>query len=682
MKNLVLHPLFILGLALRITIIFISQPIAVSEWYAPFIESSIEYFSFDPWLAWLSDANNTAAFPYGYAMWLTFLPLSVLLNISGFEAMYGYMFTLLLADLLLLFLLRHLVPGRPKLLLVAYWLSPIVIFASYGLGLNDLIPVLSLTLSLLFTKKLQLKFAGIACVVAVSAKLSMILAIPFFLIYFYNRRSLRQLIHQYLLGLLIGSAIFIVPFLFSSSGLSMLLSNPEMGKIYHLSISLGENVSIYVIPLFYLVMLYSLWRVRGLNFDLFFASLGMAFLLVVLMVPITPGWFVWVIPLLVSYQAKSGWMAVILVSFFSGLYILSSLLVTPILLINNVGFDLSNIFNGSVELGNHAASLVHTIMVATGAVLVLHILRETINHNDYFRLSQKPFTIGIAGDYGAGKGSFANSIQGLFGSHSVAQLTGNDYRLWDQQKPIWQVMTHLNPKANDLEGFTDDLVCLIDGKDIHLKKIMHKKQRMNPPHLIKSNDVIVASGLHALYLPILRDCYNLSIYLDMDESLRRYLMINNSQSQYLPEDLLALFDRREPDSKQFIQPQESHADLVLSVQPIHSCMLDNHNEKQSLRYKLVVLSRHGLSERLLTRVLIGVCGLHVDMEESRDACNVKFTIEGETSAEDISLAAKMICPRIFEFLDINPSWQDGIAGLMQLITLSHINQALTKRFIW
>ena len=60
---------------------------------------------------------------------------------------------------------------------------------------------------------------------------------------------------------------------------------------------------------------------------------------------------------------------------------------------------------------------------------------------------------------------------------------------------------------------------------------------------------------------------------------------------------------------------------------------------------------------------------------------VQITIEGETSADDISMAAKMLCPHLLEFLDLEPKWQDGVLGLMQLITLSHISQVLTKRFI-
>ena len=111
-------------------------------------------------------------------------------------------------------------------------------------------------------------------------------------------------------------------------------------------------------------------------------------------------------------------------------------------------------------------------------------------------------------------------------------------------------------------------------------------------------------------------------------------------------------------------------------------MLEDRNGKHPLRFKLVARSRHGLNELSLTRVLVGICGLHVDMIVSADGYEVELSIEGETSAQDVEMAARMICPRIFEFLDMQADWKDGVMGLMQLITLSHINQALTKRFIW
>jgi hypothetical protein len=69
------------------------------------------------------------------------------------------------------------------------------------------------------------------------------------------------------------------------------------------------------------------------------------------------------------------------------------------------------------------------------------------------------------------------------------------------------------------------------------------------------------------------------------------------------------------------------------------------------------------------------------MNTNADVSEVELSIEGETSAQDIQMAARLICPQIFEFLDLQPQWQNGVLGLMQLITLSHINQALTRRFI-
>jgi uridine kinase len=464
----------------------------------------------------------------------------------------------------------------------------------------------------------------------------------------------------------------------------MLFGNQEMNKVYLFAFELGRSVSIYIVPLVYLVTLYTAWRVRRLNYELFQAILGLVFMLVVLMTPASPGWFLWTVPLLVSYQAMSGRVAVVLTALFSAVYALSTLMTNPLHLAAFGTLDILAGLQASPQMAHHLTSLLHTGLVATGVILVLRIARETVRRNDYFRLSRRPFVIGVSGDSGAGKDTFSDAIRGLFGSHSVTTLSGDDYHLWDRQKPMWQVMTHLNPMANDLEGFASDLVALADGKSIHSRHYNHQTGKMSRPFRIDSNDFIIASGLHALYLPILRECYNLSIYLDIDEGLRRHFKLQRDVHQrgHTVERVLASFERREPDSVRFIRPQAAHADLVLSLQPIHPRMLDEADDRHPLRFKLVIRSRHGLNELLLTRVLVGVCGLHVDVIVSDEAGELELVIEGETSSDDIALAAQMICPRILEFLDIKPAWKDGMVGLMQLITLSHVNQALTKRFIW
>jgi len=683
MRDLFAHPLFLLGLAIRLFLIVALAPHAVGDWYIPFIDVSTSQFTLDPWATWLEAGGTPDAFPYGYAMWLVFLPFSLAAKVFGLSQLLGYALTLLAADILLLLLLHLLLPGRQRLVLVAYWLSSIVILASYGFGYNDLIPVTLLTLSLYFTRRVMLPVAGAACAAAISAKLSMVVALPFFLVYLYNNRALRERLPGFVLGFVLAILLLGFPFLFSESGLTMLISNPEMGKVYRLALDLGGNVSVYVVPLAYLVMLYMAWRVRRLNFELFQATTGMAFLLIVLMTPSSPGWFIWAIPFLALYQAMSGRIAIALFWIFSGLYVLSALLTTPLYLASGYAFELNGVLHLTDQLGGHAVSLLHTAMVATGIVLAMRIWREAISRNDYFRLSRKPFVIGVGGDSGAGKDTFVDAVGGLFGDHSVVKLSGDDYHLWDRHKPMWQVMTHLNPMANDLEGFSSDLVTLIDGKQIQSRRYDHQTGKMSRPFYIKSNDLIIASGLHALYLPILRDCYNLKVYLEIDEGLRRYFKLKRDINKrgHTTERVLESFDKREPDSIRFIRPQASYADLILSLQPIHPRMLEEHDDKHPLRLKLTARTRHSFNELALTRVLIGVCGLHVDMVVKDEGPEVLMTIEGETSAEDIALAARMLCPRLIEFLDIQPQWQGGMIGLMQLITLSHVNQALTKRFI-
>ena len=682
MKKLYLQPLFFIGLAVRLLLIYCMAPLAVSIWYVPFLDVSTSTLTLDPWAVWLDMGQTPVAFPYGYAMWLAFLPMTFLAKFTGLPLRYGYELTLLMADICLLYALKKLLPGRQRLLLLTYWLSPVVILASYALGLNDVIPALLLTLAIFFIRQVKLNLAGLLCAVAISAKFSMIIALPFFIIYLYNHKALRQRLTAFILGFCIGLLVLGIPFLFSGAGLQMLFGNPEMLKVYSLSINMGEQFTVYVVPMSYLVMLYWVWKVRRLNFDLFQATTGIAFLLVVLMTPALPGWFVWCMPFFAFYQAMSGRIAMLLVGLFSLLYVLSTLIITPINLVNGQIFDLSSTLNLSKQLVN-LSSLLHSIMVAIGIILIIRIWHEAISRNDFFRLSRKPFVIGIGGDSGAGKDTFTEALMGLFGGHSVVKLSGDDYHLWDRQKPIWQVMTHLNPMANDLEGYSRDLISLADGKHIQSKQYDHQTGRMSHPSRIESNDFIIASGLHALYLPILRECCNLKVYLDIDEGLRRHFKLKRDIGQrgHTMERVLNAFEKRESDSIHFIRPQAGYADLVLCLQPIHPHLLNDLNENQTLRLKLVAITRHGINVLALNRILIGVCGLHVDIVSSDDGAEVKITIEGETSNADIAMAAEMLCPEVLEFLDIQPKWQDGALGLMQLITLSHINQVMTKRFI-
>jgi hypothetical protein len=241
----------------------------VDQWYVPFLGNSIETLTLDPWQSWLNQGGAAIAFPYGYAMWLFLLPFGLLCKLFSLPLAFGYGMSLVVADFGLLLILRKLLKTKDGFLLAIYWLSPISLIASYCLGYNDIIPVFLLMSAVYFMRDHRLLVSGIFLVAAISAKLSMILSLPFFLIYLFHNSNLRQIFRKFVIGFALGFSIFLLPFLLSHAGINMVASNPEVEKIYQLSINLIRNITIYLVPLAYLLMLYAGWRIKRINFELF-----------------------------------------------------------------------------------------------------------------------------------------------------------------------------------------------------------------------------------------------------------------------------------------------------------------------------------------------------------------------------------------------------------------------------
>ena len=679
MTRLLRHPLFLAGLAIRVGLLVVVLPSATQTWYAPFLAHSLEVFSLDPWSAYLAAGGDRLAFPYGYAMWLAFLPLGVLTSLVGLPTSVGYGLTLLLADVALLYALRRLTDVTDGTVLALYWLSPIILFATYWLGLNDLLPILLLILGLVALRDAAPRRAAVCVALAVSAKLSMILAVPFLLIYLFHNKRLHVFFRPFAAVLAIALLVLQVPYILSAGGRVMLFGNPELAKVYDISLSFGNGLQVYLLPLVYLLALFGAWRVRRMSFELLLALLGIAFFLVLLLTPALPGWFVWVLPFLVLYQSKSGRVAIVLVGVFSLLSIGLNSLLSPLPALPATSWPAGIRAAELFSLSAHVLSLWQTMLLATGLILVTRMLREGIHANEYYRLSRKPFVLGIGGDSGAGKSTLTNAISGLFGRHSVVQVSDDDYHLWDRHKPMWRVMTHLNPRANDLARLTHDVQALANGQAVLSRHYDQVSGKMGKTQLLRSNDFIIVRALHVFSLPLLRSLYDLKVYLDMDEALRVNLKLRGDSGLkgQEREHILATIARREPDAARYIRPQAAQADLVLSLQPIHPDTLGKADAP--LRLKLGVMARHGMYYEDLVRVLIGVCGLHVDVDHENADGVVELTIDGDADSDDIVLAARELLPQLNELLDITPDWQGGMTGLMQLIILSHITQALRAR---
>ena len=671
---------FWVGIGLRILFLASFEPIAIVNWFGPFMSETSANITIDPWNQWASIGGNLDAFPYGYIMWFVFMPLTALGNLLGTDPALAYLATIFIADLCFLGALIKLLPDRKSFVIKCYWLSPVIIVSSYALGLNDIVPAALLIMAISFLRKNKFVPSSIFLVSAVSAKLSMLAALPFFLLYIYNNRSHRHHLAGFIAGITLCSFILGFPFLMSEAAVAMLFGNPEMGKIFYLALSLGNDVVAYIVPLIYLSLLYMGWRVRPLNFDLFIILIGVSFLVIVLLTPASPGWFIWSLPFLVLYQARGDRIAIVLTAFLSLGYSAHVLLVTPLQFSSYASEIFSNTSLAGIMINPLVIKLLQTSILFTGGLIIIRMWREEITRSDFFRFNKQPIIIGIAGDSGSGKDTLANALVQIIGSHSAVTLSGDDYHRWDRHGSMWQVMTHINPMANDLQSFSNDLFKLRDGKTIKQRHYDHVTGKMTKPIAIKSNQFILASGLHMLSLPLVRSICDLKIFLDIDEDLRRFFKIRRDvyERGHTIEKVLASLEARQADSAKFICPQSNHAEIVMSLKPLNIDILNSSNKSEIPRFKLAVTIRNSYNEISLQRVLVGICGLHVDLVSNNDGSETTLTIEGDSKSEDMAQAAVLLSPETLGYLDETPEWEDGMLGIMQIIVFAQISQLITK----
>jgi len=137
-------------------------------------------------------------------------------------------------------------------------------------------------------------------------------------------------------------------------------------------------------------------------------------------------------------------------------------------------------------------------------------------------------------------------------------------------------------------------------------------------------------------------------------------------------------ERRKSDSEKYIQPQALRSDVVFSLFPLNSELLEGrHSLSSNLKVRACI--RNGVYYDELVRVLIGTCGLQVNVDSIDERGEVIVEVSGDVESEDITLAAKILLPHMEELFDFNAEFSGGVQGIMQIITLMEIDESLKRR---
>src|SRR5208282_1704288 len=97
----------------------------------------------------------------------------------------------------------------------------------------------------------------------------------------------------------------------------------------------------------------------------------------------------------------------------------------------------------------------------------------------------------------------------------------------------------------------------------------HKDGTFGPPVYVTPERFTLIEGLLGYHLPEMREVYDVRVFLNPPEELRRRWKVQRDCSRrgYTTDEVLAELDRREADSEAFIRPQRRFADIVVSFLP-------------------------------------------------------------------------------------------------------------------
>jgi uridine kinase len=318
-----------------------------------------------------------------------------------------------------------------------------------------------------------------------------------------------------------------------------------------------------------------------------------------------------------------------------------------------------------------------TIMEACLSGVVLFMYLSGVRRNDAFRTRLGPLMIGVAGDSGAGKDTLVRMICGVLGKERVTVVSGDDYHKWPRGHEMWQTYTHLDARANDLPRQHTDAIMFSLGHSVLKGSYDHATGQFTEAHSIDNNDVLVFQGLHALATEKMRALYDLSVFVEPAEDLRRFWKVRRDQAErgYSVGEVLKSIEDRSGDRDLHILPQRKFADLIVRWYPLESISLEDSTAEPELGLELAATGDFDLAE---VAGVLHAAGLKIDFESGTDGDRQRLVIEGLIAGHRLAELADRLLPdssRMLRVVEFSPN----LPGCLQLVFASCLNQRLSWR---
>ncbi|HUW98822.1 MAG TPA: phosphoribulokinase [Acidiferrobacter sp.] len=230
-------------------------------------------------------------------------------------------------------------------------------------------------------------------------------------------------------------------------------------------------------------------------------------------------------------------------------------------------------------------------------------------------MQKRPILLGIVGDSAAGKTTITRGIANVIGEDRCTIICTDDYHKYNRVERAKRKLTALHPDCNYMDIIEQHLHLLAEGKPILKPHYNHTTGDFDPPTYVEAKDFIVVEGLLGFSTKLMRDAYDVKLYLAPPEDLRfRWKMKRDTQKRgHTAEAVIQEMKLREADSEAFIRPQRKWADMVVCFWPP-----ENDKEETGSHLNASLVLRPTLPHPDLSEVLEHGSGNGIHMELDRD----------------------------------------------------------------
>ncbi len=581
-------------------------------------------------------------------------------------------------DMLGLYVLSHAYPEKRRYAAVFYYASPVIIYGVYMHGQLDLIPTMLMFFAIILViskREKRYLFGGLLTIAALLSKLHILAVLPIVAAYIWNRDGVKKAA-GYITLVAAGTMFGILPFM-SEGFIQCVLLNREQNVLTQVYFQFA-SVQLYV-PIAMVLVIYLLtYKLTFMNAELFMNLCSMVFAVFLAFCPPMPGWYVWIIPYVTLFFInvdQEKYKNITVYAMLNLLYLVYFVLCHSR---RYVDLYIQNTDMSFLKINNDkAVNVAFTLLAGTLLYLIFSMYHLSIASNSLYKRKNMPFTIGISGDSGSGKSTMIHMIQACLGIHNLSFIEGDGDHRWERGDEYWNNYTALNPKANYLYRQSEDLRHIRWGSSVARVDYDHDIGKFTNKKRVKIKKYMILCGLHSMYLPQTRKNLDIKIYLDADETLRRYWKIERDTKKrgYTKEEIVRQIEERMPDAVKYIYPQKQFADFVVKYydKTLLDCMVNEHEVKLSLQ---LVISAAVNLEPLIDEIRKTGLAVHYDYSDDLESQIVDIDADNlEKMYIPVQEIANRIIPQLDEITreDLTKigNGKDGVVALFLLLLISY-----------